>query len=394
MRRTAGHIRERSPGAFELRYDLGTDPATGKRRIATTTVRGSRKDAERELRRLLRALDTGEHVDPHRMTVREWLTAWLDATRQEVAPRTAERYAEIVNNFLTPALGNLQLVKLAPAHIQGAYNGWATGGRRDGKPGGLSPQTRRHIHRILSSALSRAVEQQLIARNPCDVFRKRLPKVERREVAALSAHQSHQLLVAIRHTRVYWPALIALATVMRRGEILALRWRNVDLDSGVVRVVESLEQTKDGLRVKSPKSEKSRAITLPAFAAEELRRFRRQQAEELLLLGVRQDGDTLVCARSDGQPMQPRSLTHEFTYLMHRIKGLPRVRFHDLRHSHATQLLLAGVHPKVAQERLGHSTINVTLDLYSHVTATMQEDAAAKIDAAYQGAKIAPTGNG
>jgi len=145
MRRT-GHIRQRSPGSFELRYDLDTDPATGKRKTVTTTVRGSRKDAEKELRRLLRAVDTGEHIDPSRITVREWLSTWLDTTRQEVAPRTAERYAEIVTNFLVPATGNLQLTKLAPVHIQDAYNGWAVGGRRDGKEGGLAPRTRRHIH--------------------------------------------------------------------------------------------------------------------------------------------------------------------------------------------------------------------------------------------------------
>src|SRR6202008_56438 len=117
MRRT-GHIRERSLGAFELRYSFGTDPATGKRKIATATVRGSRKDAERELRRLLRALDTGEHVAPTRITVRQWLATWLDAIRAEVAPKSAERYGEIVNNFLVPALGNLPLAKLAPVHIQ------------------------------------------------------------------------------------------------------------------------------------------------------------------------------------------------------------------------------------------------------------------------------------
>jgi hypothetical protein len=140
MRRT-GHIRERSPGSFELRYELGANPATGKRRTATTTVRGSRKEAEKELRRLLRSLDTGEHVDPNRITVREWLESWLGAVRQEVAPKSFERYDEIVRNYLIPALGNLQLAKLAPAHIQNAYNGWANGGRRDGRPGGLSPQT-------------------------------------------------------------------------------------------------------------------------------------------------------------------------------------------------------------------------------------------------------------
>jgi hypothetical protein len=109
-----GHIRQRSPGSFELRYILGTDPATGRRKTATATVRGSRKDAEKELRRLLRSLDTGDHVDPNRITVREWLATWLDAVRQEVAPKTHERYAEIVNNYLTPALGNLQLAKVAP----------------------------------------------------------------------------------------------------------------------------------------------------------------------------------------------------------------------------------------------------------------------------------------
>jgi len=252
--------------------------------------------------------------------------------------------------------------------------------------------TRRHIHRILATALGRAVEQQLIARNPCEAFKKRLPKVERREMATLNAEQSARLLNAIRHTRVYWPVLMAVATGMRRGEILALRWRNVDIERGSLRVVESLEQTRAGLRVKAPKGEKARAITLPAFAIDELRRLKREQAEELFKLGVRQDGATLLCARADGEPMQPRSLTHEFTRLVGRSKDIPRVRFHDLRHSHATALLTAGVHPKVAQERLGHSTIAVTLDLYSHVTATMQEDAATRLDAAFQGAITAAKG--
>jgi integrase len=386
MRRN-GHIRERSPGSLEIRYALGTDPATGKRKIATATVRGSRKDAERELRRLLRSFDTGEHVDPNRVNVREWLATWLDTVRAEVAPKTHERYGEIVNHFLSPALGNLQLAKLAPVHIQEAYNRWATGGRRDGKEGGLAPRTRRHIHRILSAALGRAVEQQLLTRNPCDVFRNRLPKVERREMATLNPEQSARLLEALRHSHIYWPVLVAIATGARRGEVLAIRWRNVDLDRGTIRIVESLEQTKTGLRFKSPKTDRARAVTLPGFAAEELRRLKREQAECLLTVGVRQTGTTLVCARADGEPLQPQSLTHEFPRFLPRLgSDFPRVRFHDLRHSHATQLLLAGVHPKVAQERLGHSTVTTTLDLYSHVTATMQEDAASRLDDAYRGA--------
>jgi integrase len=297
--------------------------------------------------------------------------------------------AMIVAHFLGPALGNLPLMKIAPVHIQAAYSEWATAGRRDGKPGGLSPRTRRHIHRILSSALSRAVEQQLIARNPCEVFRRRLPKVDRKEMATLTPEQAQRLLDAVRHSHIYWPVLIALTTGMRRGEVLALRWRNLDLDRGIVRVVESLEQTKAGIRFKAPKTDRARAITLPKFAIDELRRLKREQAEALLTLGIRQDGNSLVCARADGEPLQPQSLTHEFPRFLARLGSeFPRVRFHDLRHTHATQLLLAGVHPKIAQERLGHSTITTTLDLYSHVTETMQEDAADKIDAAYRDARI------
>jgi integrase len=219
------------------------------------------------------------------------------------------------------------------------------------------------------------------------VFKRRLPKVEREEMTVLTADQSATLLGAIRDTRLYWPAMIALATGMRRGEILALRWRNVDFERGSIRVVESLEQTKDGLRFKPPKNGKGRAITMPTFAGEELRRRKREQAEELLRLGVRQSGATLVCAREDAEPLKPYSLTSMFFAFMRKQDGLPRIRFHDLRHTHATQLLLAGVHPRIAQERLGHSTVALTLDLYSHVTTSMQEDAAAKINAAFAGSK-------
>src|SRR5690348_5829210 len=210
--RPTGHIRQRSPGSWELRYSLGTDLATGKRRTVTATVNGDRRAAERELRRLLRTLDTGEHVDPTRMTTRQWLSSWLAAVRDEVSPKSHERYSEIVENFLAPELGNLPIVKLAPTHIGSAYTKWATGGRRDGKPGGLSARTRRHVHRILKAALGRAVEQQVLARNPADAFRKRLPKLERKKLATLTGEESARLLEDIKHKRIYWPVLVALAT--------------------------------------------------------------------------------------------------------------------------------------------------------------------------------------
>jgi integrase len=215
------------------------------------------------------------------------------------------------------------------------------------------------------------------------VLSKRLPKDERREMVTLIPEQARLTLAASSGAVHYWPILLALATGVRRGEALALRWRNVDLDRGAIHVAESLEQTSAGLRFKPPKSGKARTITLPAFAIDELRCLKREQAEGLLRLGVRQSGDSLVCAWPDGRPISPAVLTNYFVRIAKRL-GLS-VHFHSLRHTHATQLLSAGVHPKVAQERLGHATVAMTIDIYSHVTEGLRDDAAAKIDAAFRG---------
>ena len=164
--RPRGTITSRSPGSYRIRYSLGRDPVTGKRRFGTATVRGTRKQAEKELVRLLRTVDTGEHVDPTRITAGEWLRLWVDAVKTEVSPKTHERYAEIVRCYLLPAVGSVQLQRLTPTDIQRGYNNF------DRKP---SPRTRRHIHRILKSALARAIEQQALARNPA--INLRLPMI-------------------------------------------------------------------------------------------------------------------------------------------------------------------------------------------------------------------------
>jgi integrase len=185
---------------------------------------------------------------------------------------------------------------------------------------------------------------------------------------------------------VYWPVLIAFATGTRHGEVPALRWHQVDLDGGTLWVVGSFEQTRARPSAKAPKSEKGRAVTLPVFATDELRRLKREQAEELFKLGMRQDGDTLLCARADGKPIAAQR-KHEFTRLAGHGRSLGPVD--DLRHSHATQLSRAGVHPRVAKERLGRWMIRVTLHLYGHVSATMQADTAARMEEAFQVLKSA-----
>lgn len=268
------------------------------------------------------------------------------------------------------------LTKLKPAAISSAYSKALRDGRRDGT-GGLSPRTVTHMHRVLKQALGQAVKWDLLARNPADAVDP--PKVERAAMAAFDMAQTAELLEFVRGTRMFMPTVLAVLCGLRRGEICALRWRSVDLAKGQLAVAASAEQTEAGVRFKEPKSGRARTVSLSATVVEELRSYRVQQAEELLKAGVRQSEDMLVVCQADGTLLQPRSLTHEWVRLLGKTT-LPRVRFHDLRHSHATHLLASGVHPKVASERLGHSKVGITLDLYSHVMPGMQEDDAARVD--------------
>jgi integrase len=223
----------------------------------------------------------------------------------------------------------------------------------------------------------------MLPRNPADAAEP--PRIERPAMNTYDVEQTAELLDAVRGSRLFVPVMLGVLCGLRRGEIAALRWRNVDLSTAQLAVVESAEQTKAGVRYKPPKSGRSRTVALAASVVAELRAHRARQAEELLRLGIRQTEATFVYAREDGEPMQPRSLTHAWQRMLART-ALSRIRFHDLRHAHATHLLASGVHPKVASERLGHSKVGITLDLYSHVLPGMQEDAAARVDDAVRAA--------
>ena len=182
--------------------------------------------------------------------------------------------------------------------------------------------------------------------------------------------------------RVHIPVVLAALCGLRHGEIAALKWRHVDLDRAQLSVVESAEQTKAGVRYKSPKNGKGRTVALPAVVVSELRAHRLRQAQELLQLGVRLSDQTFVCAREDGEPQQPNSIGKAWDRFLASTE-LPKIRFHDLRHSHATIMLRANINPKIVSERLGHSRVALTMDTYSHVIPGMQEGAAAAIDAAF-----------
>ena len=375
-----GHIRERSPGHWAIILDL-RDPATGKRRRKWHKFAGTKRKAQDECARLISELNGGLYIEPAKITVGEFLDCWLEHIKPLVSPRTHERYGELVMKNLKPLLGALLLTKLRPMQISGAYAKALSSGRRNGH-GGLAPSTVRYMHVILKAAMQQAVRWQMLPRNPVDAVDP--PKIERGTMRTYDLAQTAELIEATRGTRMTITVILAVLCGLRRGEIAALRWRNIKLDAAQLAVTESAEQTGAGVRYKKPKSGKGRTVALSARVVSELRSHRVQQAQELLKLGAPLTDDAFVVAQTDGSPLQPRTITHQWHQLLANNKTLPRIRFHDLRHAHATHMLSSGVHPKIASERLGHSKVGITMDLYSHVMPGMQEDAAARVDRALE----------
>jgi integrase len=360
------------------------DPATGKRKRKWHSLEATgKRQAQIECAGIISAINGGTYFEPDKTTMTQFLDRWLDHMKSQVSPRSHERYVEIARKNLAPLIGSVILTKLKPVQISAAYSTALASGRRNGK-GGLSPRTVHHLHRILKQALRQAVRWQLLPRNPVDAVDP--PKVERHRLDTYDMAQTAKLIEEMRNTRMFLPTILAVLCGLRRGEIAAIRWRNVNLATGQLAIVESAEQTKVGVRYKEPKSGRARTIALSATVIDALHAHRLRQAEELLRLGVRQSDDMFMVTQTDGQPLQPQSLTHEWVRLLSGC-ALPRIRFHDLRHAHATHLLSAGVHPKIASERLGHSKVGITLDLYSHVLPGMQEDAAALVDGALRSAQ-------
>jgi len=382
-----GHIRQRSKGSWTIWVDLGRDPETGKRKQQTLTVRGSKKDAERELRMILTRLETGAYTKPAKLMVGGYLEQWLQGyVSSNTSPRTHERYAEIAHAHLIPALGSIPLTALRPQHIQDYYARALESGRRDGK-GGLSAQTVQHHHRVLYEALKHAVKHGILMRNVGEAVDP--PRPEHKEMATLDPNAVNRLLDAGRRTPYYVLFYTAVYTGLRRSELLALRWCHVDLDLATLSVVETLHQLHNReLVFRQPKSKWGRRqIALSPSLAILLREHKAKQEATRKLLGLEPSPSDLVFSQPNGSPLQPDSITQAFTRLARSI-GLRGVRFHDLRHTHATLMLRQGIHPKIVSERLGHSSIAITLDTYSHVLPGLQEAAAQRFEEGLQAPSV------
>ena len=368
----AGTIRKRAKETWEVRFDLGRHPTTGKRRFRYLTVRGTRKDAERTLTEALHRRDTGTDITPARVTLDEYLRRWLrDYAAVNVAPATLLRYQQIVDR-IAPWLGAVRLQELRPAHIQEAYACLLADG--------LVARTVLHHHRVLRAALQHALRWQLIPHNPADAVTP--PRPENREMRALVPEEVLHLLSecddqqsrAIIHT--------AVTTGLRLGELLGLRWRDIDFENdtaAIQRAAQYLPAT--GVTLRQPKTARGRrTIALSEETIRSLREYRTRQVERRLALGPAYSDVDLVFPAPDGAVQPPYRVSQAFQRLVARA-GIGPLRFHDLRHTAATLMLRAGIPTKIVSTRLGHATASLTLDTYSHVTPDMQREAASAIDA-------------
>ncbi|PYS81721.1 MAG: site-specific integrase [Acidobacteria bacterium] len=366
----AGQIVKRGERSYTVRIFLGRE--NGKRRYVNKQIRGTRKEAEKYLNVALRDKDLGIFVEPVSITLKDYLKKWLEAAaRPRVSRRTADGYAALLDRYITEPLGKLRLDRLQPLDVQKVYG--------EMQARGLSARVVRHTHSALHNALKQAVKWNMIARNPSDFVE--LPKVPHKERLVLSPDDALEFLNA---ADVMPQGLIfefALLSGMRPEEYLALQWSDVDFERRTATVRRALVRHKKSWSFEEPKTARSRrTVSLPVPLLKKLAAHKRQQAEVRLKLGAAWHAHDLVFCGEAGTPHSIPNLTYRYFRPILTKAKLLRIRLYDLRHSCATLLLIAEENPKVVSERLGHSTIVLTLDTYSHVLPTMQQQATAKLE--------------
>jgi integrase len=366
-----GTIRKRSTGSWTVIVDLGSDPVTGKRRQLWRSVKGPKRDAEALLVQLLHERDTGVERPAGKLTVAEYLERWMtDYVEPNLAPKTTSVYRDVIRNHFVPALGSLDLVALRPSHIQSLYTRML---------GRLSKRSVLRYHQVLHAALHQAVRWQLLVRNPADAVER--PRPARRELRTTTVEQARAVMAAADTTPIGAFVRLAFLTGARRGELLGLRWADVDLDGGALHIQQTAQRIAgQGIVFRQPKTRLSRrAIALSSDAVAVLRAHRRRQAEARLLAGPAYQDRDLVFASGLGTPLEPGNIRRTWLRIVS-AAGVPGLRLHDARHASASFMLAAGVHPKIVSERLGHASVNITLDTYSHVLPGLQAAAAEALD--------------
>jgi integrase len=373
--RTRGSIVRRG-NHYRVMVNRITD---GKRDPITRTCR-TEDEAQETLTEILKALDEKRYVDASKVTVSQYLTTWIEGrkARENMKPSTWASYEMNLTTHIVPGIGDIRLQKLTATDLDKLYADLLSGTRRHR----LSRRTVRYCHSIIRKALADAVRKDRVARNVADLADPPSTRATRApEMRTWSAEELRTFLNRAREDRLYPAFLLAATTGLRRGELLGLRWHNVDLDHARIAVRESLVIVQGKLTFTTPKTNKSRrSVAIDPRTIAAIKEHRKLQIEERLKLGPAYQDNDLVFATEDGSPLPPKRLGWAFQRII-REAGVPRIRLHDVRHTHATLGLRAGIHPKVMSERLGHSTVAMTMDTYSHAIPALEEEAAAALAA-------------
>ncbi len=343
----------------------------GKRRRKLVSGR-TRAEVARRLQVALRAAEMGIPPVPERQTLEQFLERWLtDSVKPTVRYSTHDSYSRLVKKHINPGLGRIALAKLRPQHVQAFLN--------ERLEAGLSPRTVQYLRAILRRALGQALKWGLVARNVATLVDP--PKVQRPEVQPLSPEHARTFLAAVQGHRLEALYTVAIAIGLRLGEGLGLRWIDAEIDSKTISIRNALQRVEGRLILVPPKAARSRrTIRLPEVTVEALRAHKIRQQQERLLAGTRWQENGLIFASTIGTPLDARNVTRHFQQTL-ALLGLPRKRFHDLRHTCASFLLAQGVSPRTVMEVLGHSQVSLTLDTYAHVAPSLLDDAAGKMDA-------------
>ncbi len=348
--------RKRPDGRWEARYTIHTSKGPKRKTVYGRT----RLEVAEKLARALSDRAQGLTFEAGSLKLGEYLDRWLPDIHHTVRQRTWERYEQIVRVHIKPVLGRVKLKDLTATHARGLY--------REKLESGSSPRTVQYIHTTLHKALRDAVSDGLIPRNAADGIK--APRPKKKEINPLSPEQTRAFLKAVHGDRLEALYVLAVHRGLRQGELLGLRWEDIDLEAGVLQIRRTLSLTRDGHVFEPPKNGKGRSVELTQDASDALRRHLSRQLEEIETLGDNYLDQGLVFPGERGQPMRRNTVNGKLERILKRV-DLPKIRFHDLRHTCATLLLSKGVHPKFVQELLGHATISITLDLYSHVIPAM-----------------------
>jgi integrase len=371
-----GSIKRRSAGSWTIVLDLPRD-GSGKRRQKRTTVRGTRRDAEQEAARLVHEIEHGI-LPPSRLTIRDLLQKWLAECDGHCAAKTVERYRSIAQLHIEPVLGHLKVGKLRAQHINDAVSAWRAQPRNDHKKGTLTGTSVRHNFDVLRCALNYGIRMGLLVWNPC--CNVKAPTRDDREIAPLDVEAAKKLFRSISISDLLLAVVLAIGTGLRRGELLALRWCDVGMPGRVLHISRAVEHVKGTIRIKTPKTKKSRrVIALTTLALQALRAQYANQCARDEQLGIDPPEPSALVFGQLGEIWSPGAFSLAFYRAVKKAK-IPHVRFHDLRHSFASILLAAGVDLKVISEMLGHAGIAITADRYAHLSLEGKRDAAQRFD--------------